>query len=159
MLKRNALFAGTAALAAATLLAHGNPREELEASVGGAEVSVEYGRPSLKGRDMLGQATEGVEWRVGADKAATLTTSSGLSFGDASLAAGSYTLAARKGAGDAWSLLLASDAGTTAVPLESHALDESVEMFTILLSGEGGEGQLEMRWGTRALATGFAAAD
>lgn len=159
MPKRNAVFAAVAALAATTLLAHGNPREEVEAEVGAAKVSVEYGRPSLKGRDMLGQATEGMEWRVGADAATTLTTSADLAFGDQSLAAGSYTLKARKGSGDAWTLLLEADGATTEVPLETSALDESVELFTILVSGEGDAGRLEMRWGTRALAAGFAAAD
>jgi len=158
MLKRNALVTSVAALAATVLLAHGNPREEVQAEVGGAKVSVEYGRPSLKGRDMLGQAAEGMVWRVGADKAATLTTSAALSFGERSLAAGSYTVKARKDAGDSWTLLLESGETTTEVPLETSSLPESVELFTILVSG-GGSGRLEMHWGQRALATSFTAAD
>lgn len=158
MRMRNVSMTSLAALAATVLLAHGNPREEVKAAVGGAEVSVEYGRPSLKGRDMLGQATEGVVWRVGADKAATLTTSGGLEFGDQALAAGSYTLKARKDAGDGWTLLLESGESATEVALEVHALEESVELFTIEVTG-GDAGQLEMHWGTRALATSFAAAD
>ena len=157
MSKRNALLTPIAALAATVLLAHGNPREEVKAQIGGAEVSVEYGRPSLKGRDMLGQATEGMVWRVGADKSATLTASAGLVFGEQALAAGSYTLKARKDAGDAWTLLLEAGESTTEVPLQVRALDESVELFTIRVSGEGGRGRLELHWGARALATGFSA--
>jgi hypothetical protein len=158
MLKRKALLTSAAAFAATVLLAHGNPREELEAAVGAAQVSVEYGRPSLKGRDMLGQATEGVVWRVGADKATSLTTSAGLSFGERAVPAGNYTLKARKDAGDAWTLLLESGEKTTEVPLEARTLEESVELFTIQLSG-GASGRLEMHWGTRALTTSFTAAD
>jgi hypothetical protein len=159
MLTRNATLTCGAALAATLLLAHGNPREELQAEVGSAAVSVEYGRPSLKGRDMLGQATPGMRWRVGADGAATLTTSAGLAFGETALAAGRYTLEARKGEGDGWTLLLEGGDATTEVPLQTRQLGESVELFTILLSGEGSAGSLELRWGTRALSTGFASAD
>jgi len=158
MLKRNALVTSVAALAATVLLAHGNPREEVQAEVGGAKVSIEYGRPSLKGRDMLGQATEGMVWRVGADKATTLVTSAGLRFGEQALAAGSYTVQARKDAGDAWTLLLESGETTTEIPLEARSLAESVELFTILVSG-GDSGRLEMHWGQRALSTSFTAAD
>jgi len=159
MLKRNALATAAAALAATVVLAHGNPREELEAAVGSVQVKVEYGRPSLKGRDMLGQAGEGMVWRVGADAATTLTTSAGLRFGDRTLNAGSYVVKARKEAGDAWTLILEGGDAAVEVPLESRSLPESVELFTILLSGEGGSGSLELRWGQRALATPFAAAD
>ena len=34
-----------------------SPRGASKATIGGSEVSVDYGRPSLRGRDMLGQAT------------------------------------------------------------------------------------------------------
>jgi hypothetical protein len=159
MLKRNALVTSLAVTAATVLLAHGNPREVVQAKVGAAEVSVEYGRPSLKGRDMLGQAAEGMVWRVGADKATTLTTTAGLSFGGHALPEGSYTLGARKDAGDTWTLLLEADGTTTEAPLATRKLDESVELFTILVSSEGKGGQLELRWGTHALTTSFAAAD
>ena len=58
-----------------------SPRGSAEATVGSAEVSIEYGRPSLQGRDMLGQATDGMVWRLGADASTTLTTSGDLDFG------------------------------------------------------------------------------
>ena len=52
-----------------TLLAHGNERAEAMLSVNGAEVSVEYGRPALKGRtvqQLFAQLGKGGIWRLGA---------------------------------------------------------------------------------------------
>jgi hypothetical protein len=43
------------------------------------------------------------------------------------------------------------------VPLETAKLDESVEEFTIELSGEGMAGKFKMMWGGMALQTPFSA--
>ena len=59
-------------LAVPTVFAQ-SPRGTAEAMVGGAKVSIEYGRPSLQGRDMLGQVTAGMVWRLGADASGHLT--------------------------------------------------------------------------------------
>ena len=157
MFERNAALASLAALTAAVVFAHGNPRAEVKAAVGKANVTIEYGRPSLKGRDMLGQASVGTVWRVGADKSATLACDNALAFGETSLAAGSYTLKARKDAESEWVLLLEADEAATEVPLVASALEESVELFTIELTGDGAQGSFELRWGTRALSTTFTA--
>jgi len=156
MFERKAALAAAAALTASLAFAHGNPRAEVKATVGKATVTIEYGRPSLKGRDMLGQAADGTVWRVGADKATTLASDAPLSFGEASVPAGTYTVKARK-AGDAWVLLLESNGAATEVPLASAPLDESVELFTIALSADGGDGTLRLSWGNRSLTARFTA--
>jgi hypothetical protein len=157
MLKRIAL-AALAVMVAGTAFAQGNPRGEAKAVVAGKEVSIDYGRPSLKGRDMLGQAQVGQAWRMGADAATSLKTDADLSFGSATVPKGEYILTATKVAADQWHLnvLAKADRAKVAdVPLTQAKLDSSVEMFTIAIKGEKDKGELELHWGTTALKAAF----
>ena len=81
MLQRKAVLAFVLAAAATPALAHGAPRGEAKATVAGKAVSIDYGRPSLAGRDMLGKAEVGKAWRMGADGPTTLKTDADLTFG------------------------------------------------------------------------------
>ena len=56
------------------------------------EVSVDYGRPSLRGRDMLGQAPVGTVWRTGADQSTTFTTGADITVSGTAIAKGAYSL-------------------------------------------------------------------
>jgi len=142
--------------AAAT--AHSAPRGEAKVTLAGKPIVVDYGRPSLKGRDMLGKAEVGQEWRMGADGATTLKTTVGLSFGTTQVPAGEYVLKARKTSDTDWVLLLERDGKPAAeVPLQASALETSVEVFTIDLAEEKGQGVFRMSWGNRALTTRFTA--
>jgi hypothetical protein len=142
--------------AAAT--AHGNTRGEAKVTLAGKPIVVSYGRPSLKGRDMLGKAEVGQEWRMGADTPTTLNTPVSLSFGSTRVPAGEYVLRAKKLSDKDWVLKLERDGKTAAeVPLQSSALDKSVEIFTIDLAEEQGQGVFRMSWGNVALATRFTA--
>jgi hypothetical protein len=135
-----------------------NPRGEATVTLAGKPIVVEYGRPSLKGRDMLGRAAVGDEWRMGADNATTLDTPVALRFGSTAVPPGRYTLRARKVSDTDWVLKLAgSGPGAVEVPLQSTPLDKSVEVFTIDLAEEQGQGVFRMSWGTLALATRFTA--
>ena len=157
MLKRIAL-AALAAMVAVPSLAQMNPRGEAKAVVAGKAVSIDYGRPSLKGRDMLGQAQVGQAWRMGADAATTLKTDADLSFGAVAVPKGEYVLTATKVAADQWHLnvLAKADRAKVAdVPLAAGKLDASVELFTVALKGEKDKGELELHWGTTALKTAF----
>ena len=143
---------------AATATAQMNPRGEAKVTVAGKPVVVKYGRPSLKGRDMLGRAAVGDEWRMGADAATTLETPVTLSFGQTRVVPGEYVLRARKVSDKEWTLKLQKDGKSVAeVPLQVAALDNSVEMFTIDLVQEKGQVVFRMSWGTTALATRFTA--
>ena len=142
--------------AAAT--AHSAPRGEAKVTLAGKPIVVDYGRPSLKGRDMLGKAEVGQDWRMGADAPTTLDTPVSLSFGSARVAPGQYVLKAKKVSAKDWVLKLERN-GTAAaeVPLESRVLDKSVEEFTIDLAEEKGQGVFRMSWGNVALSTRFTA--
>ena len=154
------LFAAAAALAiTAPLLAHDNPREEVTVTVSEKSVKIEYGRPTLEGRDMLGRAEVGMQWRMGADAATSLTTDADLRFGDVQVPKGSYRLRAKKASPEAWHLLVVDgDRETVAeIPLETKPLDSPVELFTIELHGEGENGSFQMSWGNTALSASFTA--
>ena len=158
MLKRIAL-AALAVMVAGPAFAQGNPRGEAKATVAGKVVSIDYGRPTLKGRDMLGQAQVGQAWRMGADTATGLKTDADLSFGTVAVPKGEYILTATKVAADKWHLNVLDKADRTKVvaeiPLTPGKLDSSVEMFTVALTGEKDKGTFEMHWGTTALKAAF----
>ena len=135
-----------------------NPRGEAKVTLAGKPVVVEYGRPSLKGRDMLGQARVGDEWRMGADSATTLKTPVTLRFGTVEIAPGEYVLKAKKVSEKEWALKLESEGkAALEVPLQASSLEKSVEDFTIALSEEKGQGVFSMSWGTLALSARFSA--
>lgn len=159
MLKRFVFVAALAVLAAPAF-PQANPRGEAEATVGGKSVSIEYGRPSLKGRDMLAQAKVGQAWRLGADSATSLTTEADLAFGDVSVPKGTYILTATKVDTDKWvmNVLAKEDREKVAdVPLSAGESKESVETFTIKLKGDGDKGGVHLLWGATSLKAAFTA--
>ena len=71
----------------------GSPHVRTEWTIDSANLSIEYGRPFLKGRTIGKEvAPYGSEWRTGADVATIITTDKPLKFGAVSLAPGSYTI-------------------------------------------------------------------
>jgi hypothetical protein len=159
MLKRIAFVAVLVGLAAPAL-PQSNPRGQAEAEVAGKSVSIEYGRPSLKGRDMLALAEVGKPWRMGADAATTLTTEADLTFGAVTVPKGTYILTATKVDSNTWHLnvLSQADRDTVAdIPLKLARTDDETEMFTIDLRGESDGGQFKMVWGKTTLTADFAA--
>lgn len=82
----------------------GSPHVRSVYTVDGATITLEYGRPSVKGRTIFGPDglhKPGNVWRMGADEATTLKTSKDLMFGSVHVPAGTYTLFALPLAGDA----------------------------------------------------------
>ena len=152
------VFAVARCALAAPAFPQANPRGETKASVSGKDVSIEYGRPSLKGRDMLAQAQVGKAWRLGADAATTLTTDADLAFGDVLVPKGAYILTATKVEADVWHLNVlnkADRAKVADIPLPAGKTDEPVETLTIKIKAEGDKGKFKMLWGGTALAAGF----
>jgi len=138
--------------------AQDSTRGKAALTLAGKAIVVDYGRPSLKGRDMLGKAAVGDEWRMGANSPTTLETPVGLAFGATQVAPGTYVLRAKKVSATAWTLKLVRDGKDAAeVPLETSPLDKSVETFTIDLTEQQGQGVFRMTWGTLALSTRFSA--
>jgi hypothetical protein len=147
------------AAAASAQMGGGNPRGEAKLTLAGKSIAVDYGRPSLKGRDMLGKAEVGQEWRMGADAPTTLKTSGALRFGATEVPAGEYVLRAKKVSDTDWTLKFEKDGKAVAeVPLQAGATDGPVEVFTIDLAEDKGQGVFRLSWGDRALSARFTAA-
>lgn len=113
-------FAAVAAVAvlglAGSALAQ-TPRGAAVATVGTHKVSIDYGRPALKGRDLsvlLKDLPADRIWRAGENQVSTLTTDGPLAFGGKKVPAGKYSLYVHAGENGAWALVLNSDLG---VPL------------------------------------------
>lgn len=55
-------------------------------------ITITYGRPGLRGRELSSLTPSGKVWRTGANEATTITFSSDVNFGDEAVPAGTYTL-------------------------------------------------------------------
>src|SRR4029078_6246708 len=83
----------------------GSPHVKSEWTVDGAAITLEYGRPYLKGRPEAEMMPAGKPWRTGADEATTITSSKPLTFGSVRLDANTpYTINTVPGQ-TAWQIL------------------------------------------------------
>ncbi len=134
-------------------------RGKAELSTGSGSITIDYGRPSLQGRDPLSMQKEGSSWRMGKDEATTLTTPVGLAFGAAKIAKGSYTLQLLKTSANSYELVFNPKSGqggdATKVPLKKLEGPSSVELFTIELKQASNGGTFVLTWGTAQLAADF----
>ena len=152
--------------ATAVLYAQRNPRGTAKVEKGGKFVMVEYGRPSLKGRDMLGQLAPGKPWRMGSDKSTTFTCTADLSFGKVSVPTGAYSLWLKKNADNEFVLVFNKVTGQWGtehdmtqdvyyVPLITTQGSEKVEQFTIDLKEAGKGAEFRLLWDTTILSAPF----
>ena len=159
------LIAAVAALSVSTTAHAQSPRGTAEGTIAGKSVTIDYGRPSLRGRDMLGKAPAGTVWRTGADAATMFTTKADLTSGGKTIPAGSYTLFTKRVDDKTWHLVVNTQTGQwgtshdasldlTEVPLTWEQAGSSVEQFTIELADNG---QMKMLWGTHVLKADFQA--
>lgn len=150
------------------LLAQRNPRATSHLDLGGRFVMIEYGRPSLKGRDMLAMAEPGKVWRMGADKSTTFTSNGRLSFGKVGIPEGTYSLWLKKLADKSFELVFNQKSGQwgtqyesiddiASVPLAFSESAENVEVFMIGLArgAKANMGELTLTWGKSVLKAPF----
>src|SRR5438309_7648567 len=88
-----------------------SPHDSAQVTLKGKKITIEYGRPYLKGRK-VGQelAPYGKVWRTGADEATALTTETDLTIGGVKVPAGKYTLYTLPSEGT-WKLIINKETG------------------------------------------------
>jgi hypothetical protein len=137
----------------------GSPHVRAESTIDGANISIEYGRPSLKGR-VPGKDIdpfEGKEWRTGADEQTTLKTDKPLKFGTLSVPAGTYGLhtipvkgewhliVSKRPAG--WGIPYPAGQDLGRVPMTMGKTSAPVEQLTIAVDDTPAGGALRVEWG------------
>lgn len=159
-------WAGFAVLVAASAAAQSS-RGKAELTLNGNTMTIDYGRPRLNGRDMLGQATPGTVWRLGADAATRMDLSGTATFGPMVIRPGSYSLFMKRTGKDTWALLVNRQTGQWgteydpeqdifAIPLKWEKQEGSTEQLTIELTKEKEEtGILSVKWGGDVLRQRF----
>lgn len=132
-------------------------RGETAASIAGANLSVDYGRPAKRGREIFGALVPWDRiWRTGADRATHFSTDRDLVIGGTPVPAGTYTLFTIPGS-DMWTLIVnrRTDITGTAhdpahdlarIPMRSRTLPEVVEDFTIRIEPQGSGAVLRLQW-------------
>jgi hypothetical protein len=166
------------AMAAATVSAQepGPARETVTATLNGKKVTVDYGRPALRGRsvkELLAQLPANRVWRAGVNDATTLTTESDVMIGGKKVPAGKYTLYLYAPESGNYELLVNSDPGVKTgsgrmwphiedypsvadkevarVPLKSVKPAENMDRFLIgLTPATGGQSAITLTWGDQS---------
>jgi hypothetical protein len=86
-----------------------SPSAKISQKVGLTDVTVDYSRPSTKGRKIFGELVPfGEVWRTGANAATVLTFSTEVTIGGQKVPAGSYALYAIPGKTD-WTIILSKN--------------------------------------------------
>jgi hypothetical protein len=152
--------------------ASASPRDTARATISGASgqraaIWVDYGRPSLRGRNVWEKGVLGdTIWRTGANAATQLGTSADLVVAGTTVPAGTYTLWTHatpagyelifnKQTGQ-WGTVYDAARDLVRVPLQSRDLPAPVERFTITVDGgAAGGGVLRLAWGTKQLSLPF----
>lgn len=137
-----------------------------ESTVLGATITLDYGVPMKRGREIWGALVRyGQLWRTGANRATHFKTDRALRFGDLVVPAGEYTLFSIPEASGGLLIInrqtgqngqqydQARDLGR--IPLRARALDREVEAFTIAVREENGRGVLALQWDRTELIAEF----
>jgi hypothetical protein len=114
MKMRLATFATLATLGLAGLVLAQTPRGAALTALGDKTITVDYGRPALKGRAidaLLKQLPPDRMWRAGENEVSTFSTETDLRVGGKAVKAGKYSLYVHVPASGKWALVLNSDLG------------------------------------------------
>lgn len=135
-----------------------SPRDSVAATIGGASVSIAYGSPRKRGRDIFGALVPWDRpWRTGANNPTFFTTDQDIRAGSVRVPAGRYSVFTIPGH-SGWTLLLSSNLGDNAavydsttivarIPMQSGAAATPTERLTFEIAAEG---MLRVSWDTVA---------
>jgi hypothetical protein len=146
----------------------GSPHVRTDWTIDGAAISIEYGRPFLKGRPEAQMMPAGREWRTGADEATIITTDKPLKFGAISVKPGTYTINTVPGDKE-WQLVLGrlskpgqwgipyqKDLEIGRTPMKVGKTAKPIENVTISIDdAPGNAATLRVEWGTTSATAPF----
>jgi Protein of unknown function (DUF2911) len=138
-----------------------SPGASLTQKVGLTEIKIEYSRPSMKGRKIMGEIVPfGDIWRTGANSPTKFTTSDSITIGGKGLAKGSYVVLTRPGK-DSWEIIFNKNPAASAfnytpeiqkddvvkVMGKPMTLPMSIENFTMGIGNiTANSANIEMMW-------------
>jgi hypothetical protein len=144
-----------------------SPRDSVELTLNGKRLSVDYGRPSMRGRKIMGSVVPyGKVWRTGANAATGFTTQADLILGNIKLPHGSYTLYSLPSSKQ-WKLIINKQIGqwgtvynekldVARIPLKKKTLTHVAEKFTMTLERTSNKsGVMKLSWEKTQLFVDF----
>lgn len=164
-LRKTVLLGAVVCLVVVTAFAQSN-RGKAEATIKGKRITIDYGRPSLNGQaSRLGEASDGMVWRLGMNSATQIETTGDLMVGGTEVKTGKYTLWAKK-TGSNWALCFHPKTGVwgappltdgfiAQTPLKIDKATDSVDQVTISLADAKGKAAFRVQWGTDVLTGSF----
>ena len=103
-----------------------SPSCKLTQTAGLTDITIEYSRPGVKGREIFGKLVPyGETWRTGANENTTITFSEDVKVGGKDIKKGTYALYTVPNK-DSWEIVLYTDAGNWGLPQEWDATKEAV---------------------------------
>ncbi|MGI9037737.1 MAG: DUF2911 domain-containing protein [Gemmatimonadota bacterium] len=144
-----------------------SPTDTTHATIGGSELTVVYGRPAMRGREIWGGLVPHDEvWRTGANAATHFTTSRPIRLGNLDVPAGAYTLWSTFSPEGAtlivnsqtgqWGTAYDAEQDFGRTALEQRAGEGPVERFTIEIGETDGAPELRLAWADRVYVTPIA---
>jgi hypothetical protein len=134
-----------------------SPRDTARATIGDAQVWIDYSRPMKRGREVFGNVVPwNTVWRTGANAATQLNTSADLVIGGATVPAGKYTLWTLP-TPTGWKLIINKQTGqwgteyhqeqdVARVDAKAAALASPVEQLVIAFEPAGSGQNLAISW-------------
>lgn len=109
-----------------------SPAAKATGKIGGANITIDYSSPSVKGRKIWGDLVPYDKvWRAGANKATILQTDKDITVEGKKLPAGSYSLFATPGQ-DQWTIILNSETGQWGIKRGGEAnRDPAKDVLTV----------------------------
>jgi len=144
-----------------------SPHETTSRVVDGDRITITYGRPYMKGRQIWGGLVSyGKIWRTGADEATILITQKPIVIGGATIPAGAYTLFTLPAEDGSAKLIINKQVGqwgigpgsydekqdVARVDMKKDTLETPVEEFTMTVTRDG---ELKMSWDKTQYSVSF----
>jgi hypothetical protein len=131
-MKKAFLLALSAVCITAASIAQGSPAATATGTINGANVSIKYSSPSVKGRQIWGGLVPYDKvWRAGANHATVIETDKDLTIQGNKLPAGKYSVYAIPGQ-DEWTVIFNSQTGQWGITRQGETtLDPSKDVFRV----------------------------